>query len=116
MFDEGPFSIHMTTGPDAVTTGDGKGWNLNNNQQARKILQRFVKKGHAIGSHGGWNHDYYGLNASETNSSQFLPYLKLNTAAIEHAVSKPIRGYSGFKSPTPAGLPPILLPMYQKLK
>ena len=116
VFDEGPFSIHMTTGPDAVTTGDGKGWNLNNNQQAQEILQRFAKKGHAIGSHGGWNHDYYGLNASETNASKFLPYLEFNTTAIEHAVSYPIRGYLGFESPTPAGLPPILLPMHQKLK
>ena len=116
VFDEGPFSIHMTTGPDAVTTGDGKGWNLNNNQQAQEILQRFAKKGHAIGSHGGWNHDYYGLNASETNASKFLPYLEFNTTAIEHAISYPIRGYLGFESPTPAGLPPILLPMHQKLK
>ena len=116
VFDEGPFSIHMTTGPDAVTTGDGKGWNLNNNQQAQEILQRFAKKGHAIGSHGGWNHDYYGLNASETNASKFLPYLEFNTTAIEHAVSYPIRGYLGFESPTPAGLPPILLPMHQKVK
>ena len=38
VFEEGPFSIHMTTGPDAVTIGDGKGWNLNSNPQARQIL------------------------------------------------------------------------------
>ena len=60
VFEEGPFSIHMTTGPDAVTIGDGKGWNLNSNPQARQILQRFAHEGHAVGSHGGWNHDYYG--------------------------------------------------------
>ena len=116
VFDEGPFSIHMTTGPDAVTTGDGKGWNLNDNQQAQQILQRFAKKGHAIGSHGGWNHDYYGLHANESNSSKFLPYLELNTSAIEHAVSYAIRGYLGFESPTPANMPSVLLPMHQRLK
>ena len=116
VFDEGPFSIHMTTGPDAVTTGDGKGWNLNDNQQAQQILQRFAKKGHAIGSHGGWNHDYYGLHANESNSGKFLPYLELNTSAIEHAVSYGIRGYLGFESPTPAGMPSVLLPMHQRLK
>ena len=116
VFDEGPFSIHMTTGPDAVKTGDGIGWNLNNNPQAQQILQRFVKKGHALGSHGGWNHDYYGLNANEGNSSKFLPYLELNTTAIERTVSHAIRGYLGFESPTPDGMPSFLLPVHQKLK
>ena len=116
VFDEGPFSIHMTTGPDAIAVGDGKGWNLNDNQQAQQILQRFAKKGHALGSHGGWNHDYYGLNANEGNSSTFLPYLELNTSSIERAVSHTIRGYMGFESPTPADMPSFLLPIYQKLK
>ena len=116
VFDEGPFSIHMTTGPDAVTVGDGKGWNLNENLQAQQILQRFAKKGHAIGSHGGWNHDYFGLNASESNSSTFLSYLELNTSAIERAVSHEIRGSLGFESPTPAGMSPLLLPLHQRLK
>ena len=116
VFDAGPFSIHMTTGPDAITTGDGRGWNLNDNPQAQQILQRFAKKGHALGSHGGWNHDYYGLNANETNSGKFLPYLELNTNAIDRAVSHTIRGYLGFESPTPAGMPSLLLPTHQRLK
>ena len=116
VFDEGPFSIHMTTGPDAIATGDGKGWNLNDNPQAQKILQRFAEKGHAIGSHGGWNHDYYGLNANESNASKFLPYLELNSTAIEHAISNSLRGYLGFESPTPAGMPSLLLPVHQRLK
>ena len=116
VFDEGPFSIHMTTGPDAIVTGDGRGWNLNDNPQAQQILQRFAKKGHAIGSHGGWNHDYYGLNANEGNASKFLPYLELNTTAIEHAISNSLRGYMGFESPTPSGMSSLLLPMHQQLK
>ena len=116
VFDEGPFSIHMTTGPDAIATGDGRGWNLPENLEAQQILQRFAKKGHALGSHGGWNHDYYGLNANETNSAKFLPYLELNTHAIEKAVSNSVRGYLGFESPTPTGMPSLLLPMHQRLK
>ena len=116
VFDEGPFSIHMTTGPDAIAVGDGRGWNLNNNPEAQQILRRFAKKGHAVGSHGGWNHDYYGLNANESNSSNFLPYLELNTSAIERAVSHTLRGYMGFESPTPVGMHSFLLPMHQKLK
>lgn len=116
VFDEGPFSIHMTTGPDAVMIGDGKGWNLSNNPQAQQILQRFAQKGHALGSHGGWNHDYYGLNANDKNSSTFLPYLELNANAMEKAVSHEIREYMGFESSTPAGMSPLLLPLHQRLK
>lgn len=116
VFDEGPFSIHMTAGPDAVAVGDGKGWNLDNNPQAQQILQRFAKKGHAVGSHGGWNHDYYGLNANEENSGTFLPYLEKNTSAIKQAITHPARQYLGFGSPDPGGLPALLLPLHQKLK
>ena len=116
VFDEGPFSINMTTGPDAVKTGDGNGWDLNNNPEAQQILQRMAEKGHALGSHGGWNHDYYGLNANDTNRSIFLPYLEQNTSAIKQAVSHPFRSYLGLKTPTPEGMPAFLLPAFQNLK
>ena len=116
VFDEGPFSINMTAGPDAVSVGDAKGWNLDNNPVAQRMLQRFVAKGHAVGSHGGWNHDYYGLNANDSNRSTFQPYLEQNSSAITRAVSDPVRAYLGFRSSTPEGMPPLLLPMMQKLK
>lgn len=108
VFDNGPFSIHMTTGPDAVAIGDGKGWNLNNNPVAQDILRRLAAKGHAIGSHGGWNHDYYGLNASETNRDTFLPYLEMNLNAVTRAISHPLRYYVSFKMSAVAGTPPTL--------
>lgn len=116
IFDDGPFSIDMTTGPDAVTVGDGKGWNLDNNPVAQDILRRFADKGHAIGSHGGWNHDYYGLNANESNRATFLPFLAQNVAAIKRAVSHPLRPYLGLTSSTPLGVPDAFLPMAQKVK
>ena len=116
VFDDGPFSINMTTGPDAVNIGDGKGWNLDNNPVAQKILQRFAAKGHALGSHGGWNHDYYGLNANNTNGDTFLPYLEKNTDSILRAVSHPLRPVLGFTTSTPKNMPPALLPTAQKLK
>ena len=116
VFDEGPFSINMTTGPDAVNIGDGKGWNLDNNPLAQKILQRFAAKGHALGSHGGWNHDYYGLNATNTNGDTFLPYLEKNTDSLLRAVSHPLRPVLGFKTATPKDMPPVFLPTAQKLK
>ena len=116
IFDDGPFSIDMTVGPDAVLPGDGKGWNLDNNKAAQDILQRFAKKGHAIGSHGGWNHDYYGLNANDSNRDTFLPYLEKNLASIRRTVSHPLRPYLGLSTPTPVNTSPTFLPLVQKLK
>lgn len=116
VFNEGPFSIDMTAGPDAVTPGDGKGWNLDNNPIARDMLQRFAKRGHAIGSHGGWNHDYYGLNANEGNRATFLPYLEKNLASIRRSVAHPLRAWLGLDTPTPAGTPPLFLPLVKMLK
>lgn len=116
VFDDGPFSIHMTSGPDAVAIGDGKGWNLNNNPVARDILWRLAAKGHAIGSHGGWNHDYYGLNASETNRDTFLPYLEMNLNAVTRAISNPLRYYVNFKMSAVAGIAPTLAPHAQSNK
>ena len=116
VFDDGPFSINMTTGPDAVKIGDAKGWDLDNNPIAQRMLQRFAAKGHALGSHGGWNHDYFGLNANDTNGGTFLPYLEKNTDAIKRAVSHPVRPYLGFETPTPASMPAALLPTVKKLK
>jgi hypothetical protein len=116
VFDDGPFSINMTAGPDAVSVGDAKGWNLDNNPIAQRMLQRLVSKGHAIGSHGGWNHDYYGLNANDSNQSTFQPYLERNASAIKRAVSDPFRAYTGLRSPTPEHLPPISLPLALKRK
>ena len=116
IFNEGPFSIDMTAGPDAVAIGDGKGWNLDNNPVAQDILRRFAKKGHAIGSHGGWNHDYYGLNATDANRDTFLPYMEKNLESIRRAVSNPLRPYLGLETPTPPYTPALLLPLVQKLK
>ena len=116
VFNEGPFSIHMTTGPDAITDGDGRGWSLNNNPVARDLLRRFVASGHEVGSHGGWNHDYYGLQANETNQEKFLPYLQKNVESVRRAVSHPLRRYLGFESTTPQAVPSVLLPLRQKIK
>ncbi len=115
VFNDGPFSIDMTTGPDAVTPGDGRGWGLDNNPVARALLKRFSAQGHAIGSHGGWNHDYYGLNANDTNRATFLPYLASNLQSVQRAVSSRVRPWLGLSTAQPANLPTFLLPAYQAL-
>jgi hypothetical protein len=94
VFNKGPFSMEMTAGPDAVVPGDGLGWNLNFNPVAQQLLRRLDGLGHAVGSHGGWVHDHFGINVSETNATEFTPLLQWNQAAVNGAVGKPARGYS----------------------
>jgi hypothetical protein len=103
------FSIEMTAGPDTVNKGDKLGWDLPNNPTAQTILTTFANFGHSVGNHGGWIHDFYGINVSETNQTastggaclngpagldNFLQCLILNTQAIAHVVSLPARSYS----------------------
>ena len=116
IFKDGPFSIDMTAGPDAVVDGDAKGWNLDSNPQAKDLLRQFVADGHTVGSHGGWNHDYYGLQANEGNRGKFLPYLQKNANAIRQATSSPLRPYLGFESSALTGLTPALVPVAQQMK
>lgn len=89
-----PFSMHMTAGPDTIEPGDGLGWDLNNNPVAQALLRRLVAAGQDVGSHGGWIHDYYGGNASETNAAEYLPYLVLNQQAVDGVLGRPSRSYS----------------------
>ena len=89
-----PFSIDMTAGPDTINPGDGLGFNLLNNPTAQQFLKDFDRQGHSVGSHGGWIHDYYGTYANETNASEFLPYLVLNRDAIQTVLGHPSKEYS----------------------
>ena len=116
IFKDGPFSIDITAGPDAVVNGDAKGWNLDNNPQAKDLLRRLVADGHTVGSHGGWNHDYYGLQANEGNRGTFLPYLQKNANSIRQAISSPLRPYLGFESSELTNLAPGLVPVALQMK
>lgn len=90
----GPFSMHMTAGPDTITFGDKLGFDLPNNPTAQKFLKDFDKAGHQVGNHGGWIHDYYGYNVSETNQAEFQQYLVLNRQAVDGTVGHATREYS----------------------
>jgi hypothetical protein len=89
-----PFSIHITAGPDTIVPGDRLGFDLPNNPAARQFLRDFDAQGHEVASHGGWIHDYYGLNANETNQAQFLNYLVLNRDAVRNALGHASTEYS----------------------
>ncbi|WP_338414189.1 hypothetical protein [uncultured Sphaerotilus sp.] len=99
----GPFSIHFTAGHDVVTLGDNNGMFLDTNTKSQDLVRRLGNLGawagklpvqHELGSHGGWNHDLYGLGANETNQATYQPWLELNFAAIERTTGKKIREYS----------------------
>ena len=89
-----PFSIDITAGPDTINPGDGLGFNLPHNLLAQKFLRNFDAQGHAVGSHGGWIHDYYGTYANETKSAQFLPDLVFNRNAVQAVLGHSSEGYS----------------------
>lgn len=103
------FSIEMTAGPDAIVAGDRLGWNLARNKTAQQYLRTFQNAGHSVGSHGGWNHDFYGLNVSETNQlgstggacvnpqlrlDNFMQCLVLNRRDVDAAIGFKSRSYS----------------------
>jgi len=103
------FSIEMTAGPDAITPGDHLGWNVLNNKKAQQFLKTFQTAGHSVGSHGGWIHDYYGFNVTETNQllgtnkacvnsltkvDNYLQCLVMNRQVVDSVTGKAGRSYS----------------------
>jgi hypothetical protein len=103
VFKRGPYSIHFTAGIDTAVAGDGLGMNLPNNPAAQDLVRRLGNLGsyagklpfnHALASHGGWNHDLYGDNVTETNQSTYEPWLVLNANAVESITGKPSTEYS----------------------
>ena len=94
LFEQGPFSVHFTAGPDVDAINDGKGMDLEHNPEAQKWVRSFMSRGDAIGSHGGWIHNYFGENLNDDNERDFERYLLLNSKALEGVVGKPITEYS----------------------
>ena len=103
ILDQGPFSIHFTAGPDVITFGDGNGMNLPGNAGSRALVRALDAKKveHEMGSHGGWIHDYWGEQASETNEATFTTYLSQNFTAIENVIGRKLREYSSPAGNTP---------------
>ena len=94
MFQQGPFSIHFTAGPDVDQFGDGKGLDVLHDPAADKWIKYFVSRGYTIGSHGGWMHNYWGAKVTDNNAAEFQPYLEKNQKALEQISGEPVREYS----------------------
>jgi peptidoglycan/xylan/chitin deacetylase (PgdA/CDA1 family) len=100
-FDSGPFSIHVTAGPDWQTEGDKLGIDVPHNIAIQEILRSLAIRGHEIGSHGGWIHNYWAMKVTDDSADRDEHFLALNAQALEDIIGKPIRAYS-----SPAGLQP----------
>jgi len=93
-FNDGPYSIHVTAGPDSTTQGDGLGLNLQHNPWMQAFLRRQHARGHEIGNHGGWTHNMFGILVDEKNASAFEPFIELNHASVSTTIGELATTYS----------------------
>ncbi|MBV9609291.1 MAG: hypothetical protein JO187_07020, partial [Acidobacteria bacterium] len=94
LFSQGPFSEHITAGPDVDWPHDGRGFDIKGNAEALRWAQFFSARGDAIGSHGGWIHNYFGEHVSDKNEKEFTRYLEDNYDALKDALGSAPREYS----------------------
>jgi hypothetical protein len=94
IFRQGPYSVHVTAGPDVDEFGDGGGFDAPRSAEAQRWLKFFAARGDQVGSHGGWIHNYFGYNVGENNRDDFEQYLALNKAALEKVTRRPVTEYS----------------------
>ena len=94
VFDRGPYSIHFTAGPDDDDFHDGKGLNVGHDPDTDRIIKELQSRGHVIGSHGGWIHNYFGEHVSDDNEQEFAKYIRWNIDAIQKVTGKPVTEYS----------------------
>jgi|SRR5579862_165876 len=94
LLDQGPYSIHVTAGPDARSFGDHLGFDIDHNSLSSELVRHYSKLGNQVGSHGGWIHDYYAAHADTAPQAEIEPLLELNKAALEKVTGKPVVEYS----------------------
>jgi hypothetical protein len=93
-FKHGPFSVHMTAGPDVNKDGDKGGIDVPHNKPVQTILRNLVLQGHEVGSHGGWIHNYWATQVNEGSADRDAHLLDLNINALAAATRGPIQVYS----------------------
>jgi len=91
---QGPYSVHITAGPDAMDIGDKRGFNVDNNPISQSIIREYEGKGYTIGSHGGWIHNYFAFHMERDNPKELEKYLSLNKEALERVTGKQVVEYS----------------------
>jgi hypothetical protein len=99
---QGPYSIHITAGPDASQFADAKGFDLDHKPVSQQLVRDYASLGNAIGSHGGWIHDYFSAHVDKDNPENLEQYLDWNQRSIEHVTGKPVVEYSAPSGNQPA--------------
>lgn len=94
LLQQGPYSIHVTAGPDAHAFGDKKGFDLEHNPISQELVRQYVALGYEVGSHGGWIHDYFAEHVDQGNPKDLEKFLILNNSAVEQVTGKPVVEYS----------------------
>lgn len=87
------YSIHITAGPDTYRPGDGLGFDVLSPVKGRPWVELLQEYG-AIGSHGGWIHNYFAANLEKFPRQEAWRYLALNCDALASITGKPVREYS----------------------
>ena len=91
---QGPYSVHITAGPDAMEPGDHRGFDVENNSTGRALIQEYRALGYTIGSHGGWIHNYFASHVETDDPKSLEKYLSLNKDALEKVSGAPVLEYS----------------------
>jgi hypothetical protein len=107
-FEQGPYSMHLTAGPDVDHAGDGLGMDLQHNPKIRDWVRRFVARGDEVGSHGGWIHNEFGRLVDKQDPALSIPLIEKNLASVTDASGKPVREYSAPIGNHPAWVTPWL--------
>ncbi|BDT69926.1 hypothetical protein os1_41180 [Comamonadaceae bacterium OS-1] len=94
IFEQGPYSVDLTAGPDVDTVGDGAGMDLDHNPRMQAWVRRFVARGDEIGSHGGWIHNAFGLVVDKQPAERSIPLIQKNLASVQAVSERPVREYS----------------------
>lgn len=94
MMKQGPYSIHITAGPDAHDIGDRRGFDVDHNLAGQARIQKYIAAGYSIGSHGGWIHDYFAAHVDIDDPGTMKPFLEKNKDSLERAAHRRVTEYS----------------------
>jgi hypothetical protein len=99
---QGPYSIHITAGPDAMAIGDGRGFDVDRNPISQELIRKYEGLGYEVGSHGGWIHNYFAAHVDKDDPKDLEQFLTLNKNALEHVTGKAVVEYSAPDGNQPA--------------
>jgi hypothetical protein len=94
LLQQGPYSIHITAGPDAMAIGDGRGFDVEHNPSSQELIRKYESLGYEVGSHGGWIHNYFASHVDKDDPKNLEQFLALNKSALEHVTGKAVVEYS----------------------